>query len=56
LNVYRVEQTIKEEFVVNAIQIEMQRRHFYTLCHAVKAKNALVAYQTKHMIINIDMV
>jgi hypothetical protein len=34
----------------------MQRRHFYTARHAAKAANAAAIYQTKHRIINTDMV
>ncbi len=56
LGVYRVEGTTKEEFVANAIQVEMQHRHFYTACHAARAANAVVAYRTKHEIIDTDMV
>jgi hypothetical protein len=44
LGVYRVEETTKEEFVINAIQVEMQRRHFYTLCHLTKVANVTIAY------------
>jgi hypothetical protein len=29
LGVYKVEETTKEEFVTNAVQVEMQCRHFY---------------------------
>jgi hypothetical protein len=29
LGVYRVEETTKEKFVANAVQVEMQRQHFY---------------------------
>ncbi len=50
LGVYKVEETIKEEFVANAIQVEMQLRHFYTVRHVA------AAYQTKHRIIDINMV
>ncbi len=56
LGVYRVEEIIKEEFVTNAIQVEMQHRHFYIVRHAARAANATAAYQTKHEIIDIDMV
>jgi hypothetical protein len=44
LGVYRVEETTKEEFVANAVQVEMQHRHFYTLRHAIKATNATTTY------------
>jgi len=56
LGVYRVEETTKEEFVANAIQVEMQCRQFYTLRHEVKATNAIAVYQIKHMIVDNDMV
>jgi hypothetical protein len=56
LGVYRVEETTKEEFVANAVQVEMQRRHFYIVCHATRAANARTTYRTKHGIIDIDMV
>jgi hypothetical protein len=56
LGVYRVEETIKEEFVANAVQVEMQRHHFYTLHHAINAINAAVAYQVKHGIVDTNMV
>jgi len=41
--------------VVNAVQVEMQRRHFYTAHHATKVANATAAYRTKHGIIDINM-
>jgi len=41
LSVYRVEETTKEEFVTNVVQVEMQRRHFYTARHVVRATNAI---------------
>jgi hypothetical protein len=50
LGVYRVQGTTKEEFVANAIQVEMQRHHLYITHHASKV------YQVKHEIINNDMV
>jgi hypothetical protein len=56
LGVHKVEETTKEEFVANAVQVEMQRRHFYTLRHVVKAINATVAYRIKHEIVNTNMV
>ncbi len=56
LGVYRVEETTKEEFVANAVQVEMQRRHFYIACHATRAANATAIYRTKHGIIDINMV
>jgi hypothetical protein len=56
LGVYRVEEIIKEKFVANAVQVEMQRRHFYIACRAIKAANATSAYQTKYKIVDINMV
>jgi len=56
LGVYKVEETTNEKFVANVIQVEMQRHHFYTFCHAIKAISAIVAYRTKHRVVNIDMV
>jgi hypothetical protein len=56
LDVYRVEETTKEKFVANAVQVEMQCRHFYTLRHASKAANAIVAYRAKHGIVDTNMV
>jgi hypothetical protein len=56
LGVYRVEETTKEKFVPNVVQVEMQRCHFYTLCHASKAANAATIYQAKHGIVDTDLV
>jgi hypothetical protein len=53
---YRIEETIKEKFVANVIQVEMQHSHFYTLHHASKAANAVAAYRAKHGITNTHMV
>jgi hypothetical protein len=44
LGVYRVQGTIKEEFVANVVQVKMQRCHFYIFHHATKVINAVVAY------------
>jgi hypothetical protein len=44
LGVYRVEETIKEEFVANVVQVEMQCHHFYTARHETRAANATIAY------------
>ncbi len=41
--------------MANAVQVEMQRRHFYTARHAAKTTNAAVTYRAKHEIINTDM-
>jgi hypothetical protein len=56
LCVYKVEETTKEEFVANAVQVEMQHRHFYTLRHVINATNATVAYRAKQEIVDTDMV
>jgi hypothetical protein len=37
LGVYRVQELTKEEFVTNAIQVEMQCRHLHTARHAIVA-------------------
>jgi len=55
LGVYRVQDQTKAQFVANAVQVEMQRCHFYTVRHAAKATNATVAYQAKHEIVDTDM-
>jgi hypothetical protein len=41
--------------VANAVQVEMQRRHFFTVRHATKAANATTTYQAKHVIVDTDM-
>jgi hypothetical protein len=56
LGVYRVQEKTNEEFVANAIQVEMQCRHLYIDRHATKVANATTAYQTKHGIVHNDMV
>jgi hypothetical protein len=56
LGVYRVEETTKEEFVANVVEVEMQFHHFDTAHHATKVANVTVAYRTKHGIVDIDMV
>jgi hypothetical protein len=56
MGVYRVQGIIKEEFVANVIQVEMQCHHLYATHYATRAANATVAYQGKHMIIDNDMV
>jgi hypothetical protein len=55
LGVYRVQDQTQEEFVANAVQVEMQRHHFYTARHAVKVTNAAATYRAKHKIVDIDM-
>jgi len=56
LGVYRVQDKTKEQFVANAIQVEMQCRHFYTTRHATNAINATTKYHAKHEIVDINMV
>jgi hypothetical protein len=56
LDVYKVKEITKEEFVTNAIQVETQCRYFYTTRHAARAINATATYQTKHGIVDINMV
>jgi len=41
--------------VANAVQVEMQHRHFYNARHAAKAANAAATYRTKHGIVDTDM-
>jgi len=55
LGVYKVQDQTKEELVANAVQVEMQCRHFYIACHATKAANATAAYRAKHGIVDTDM-
>jgi hypothetical protein len=56
LGVYRFKETTKEEFVANAIHVEMQCRHFYTAHHVARVANAIATYQMKHEIVDLDMV
>jgi hypothetical protein len=42
--VFRVEGAIKEEFVANAVWVEMQCCHLYIVCQATRAKNATSSY------------
>jgi hypothetical protein len=56
LGVYRFKETTKKEFVPNAIEVEMQHHHFYIVHHTTRVVIAPATYQTKHMIININMV
>jgi hypothetical protein len=44
LGVYKVKETTKEEFVANAVQVEMQHHHFYIIHHAARATNATTTY------------
>jgi hypothetical protein len=46
---------MQEEFVGTAVQVEMQRRHFYAARHAAKVTNAVVAYRAKHGIVDTNM-
>jgi len=55
LGIYRVQEITKEEFVVNVVQVEMQRCHMYNTHHATRVVNVAIAYQTKHRIIDNDM-
>jgi hypothetical protein len=55
LGVYRVQDQTQKKIVTNAVQVEMQRRHFYTTRHAAKAANATAIYRTKHGIVDTDM-
>jgi hypothetical protein len=55
LGVYRVQDQTKAHFVANAVQVEMQRRHFYTTHHATKAANVAAAYRAKHGIVDTNM-
>jgi hypothetical protein len=55
LGVYRVQDQTKAQFVANAVQVEMQRCHFYITRHAAKAANAVVANRAKHRIVDTDM-
>jgi len=55
LGVYRVHDQTKAQFVANAVHVEMQRCHFYTIHHVAKAANAATVYRAKHGIVDIDM-
>jgi hypothetical protein len=56
LGVYRFKETIKEEFVANAVHVEMQCCHFYIARHVARFANPIAAYQMKHKIVDLDMV
>jgi hypothetical protein len=56
LGVYKDEETTKEKIVENAIQVKMQCGHFHIACHVANVTIAIVFSQTKHGIVNIDMV
>jgi hypothetical protein len=55
LGVCRVQDQTNVQFVANAVQVEMQRRHLYTTHHAAKAVNVTAAYRAKHWIVDNDM-
>jgi hypothetical protein len=55
LGVYRVQDQTKAQFVAIVVQVEMQRRHFYTARHAGKVVNAAATYRAKHEIVDTDM-
>jgi len=55
LGVYKVQDQTKAQFVTNALQVEMQRRHFYTSHHAANVANAVATYRAKHGIVDTDM-
>ncbi len=55
LGVCRVQDQTKAQFVANAVQVEMQRHHFYTTHHAAKVANAAATSQAKHGIVDTDM-
>jgi hypothetical protein len=55
LGVYRVQDQTKAQFVANAVQVEMQHRHFYTAHHAAKVANATATYRAKHGIVDTHM-
>ncbi len=56
LDVYKVEEITKEEFVANVVQVEMQHHHFYTACHVARATNAATTYRIKHEIVDTNVV
>ncbi len=56
MGVYKVQGKTKEEFVANAIHVEMQCYCLYITCHVVKVTNVTITYQVKHNIVNSDMV
>jgi hypothetical protein len=56
LIVYKVQETTKEEFVANAIHVEMQRCHLHIARHVARAANVIATYRAKHEIIHNDKV
>jgi hypothetical protein len=55
LGVYKIQAQTKAQFIVNVVQVEMQRCHFYTAHHAAMVANAAAAYRTKHGIVDTNM-
>ncbi len=56
MGVYGVQGTTKEEFVVIAIHVDMQRHHLYIVRHAIRVTKVATIYRTKHDIVDSDMV
>jgi hypothetical protein len=56
LDAYRVQGTTKDEFVTNAIHIEMQCCHLYIARHVTRATNMTIVYQAKNNIVDNDMI
>jgi hypothetical protein len=44
LDVYKVQETTKEKFVANIVQVEIQHCHLYITCHAIRVANATTTY------------
>jgi hypothetical protein len=44
LGVYKVQEIIKENFVANVVQVQMERRHLYIAFHVIRVANVVVAY------------
>jgi len=55
LGVYKVQDQTKAQLFANAVQVEMQRCHFYTAHHAAKVANVIAAYRAKHEIVDTNM-
>jgi hypothetical protein len=56
LGVYKVQETTKEEFGANVVQVEMQCCHLCIAHHVARAANVATTYRAKHEIVNNDMV
>jgi hypothetical protein len=56
LGAYKVQGTTKEEFVATISHVEMQHCHLYSARHATRAAKVATTYQTKHDIVDNDMV